>query len=72
MEYKSLNKMLEESFRENWEKPALSNYQGVTLCYKDVAKRIKHLHMCFEACGLQKGDKRTFPGSLEPYGSNKA
>ena len=57
MEYKSLNKMLEGSFRENWEKPALSNYQGVTLCYKDVAKRIKHLHMCFEACGLQKGDK---------------
>ena len=57
MEYKSLNKMLEASFRENWDKPALSNYQGVTLCYKDVAKRIKHLHMCFEACGLAKGDK---------------
>lgn len=57
MDYESVNKMLEKSFKENWERPALSNYKGVTLCYKDVAKRIKHLHICFEKCGLQKGDK---------------
>lgn len=57
MEFKSVNKLLEKSFKENWEREALSNYQGVTLCYKDVARRIKHLHMNFEACGLQKGDK---------------
>ena len=56
-EFKSVNKLLEKSFRENWEREALSNYQGVTLCYKDVAKRIKHLHINFEECGLQKGDK---------------
>ena len=56
-EFKSVNKLLEKSFRENWEREALSNYQGVTLCYKDVAKRIQHLHINFEECGLQKGDK---------------
>ena len=57
MEYKSVNKLLEESFKKNWERPALSNYHGVTLTYESVAKRIKHLHIMFEKCGLQKGDK---------------
>ena len=57
MEFKSVNKLLEKSFKENWERPALSNYQGVTLTYEVVAKRIKHLHISFEMCGLQKGDK---------------
>jgi long-chain acyl-CoA synthetase len=49
--------MLERSFRANWERAALSNYQGVTLKYSDVAKRIELLHICFRECGLQKGDK---------------
>lgn len=57
MQFKSVNKMLEKSFKENWDRPALSNYQGVTLTYGTVAKRIKHLHISFEKCGLQKGDK---------------
>lgn len=57
MEYQSVNKLLEKSFKANWERPALSNYQGVTLTYEVVAKRIRHLHISFERCGLQKGDK---------------
>ena len=57
MEFKSVNKLLEKSFKDNWERPALSNYQGATLSYGDVATRIAQLHMMFEKCGLQKGDK---------------
>ena len=57
MEFKSVNKIIENSFRENWDRPALSNYQGVTLSYRDVARRIAKLHIAFEQCGLQKGDK---------------
>lgn len=57
MENKSLNKLLETSFKENWERPALSNYKGDTLTYRDVAKRIALFHINFEKCGLQKGDK---------------
>lgn len=57
MEYRSVNKLLENSFKANWDRPALSNYQGVTLTYEIVAKRIRHLHISFERCGLQKGDK---------------
>ena len=57
MEFKSVNKIIENSFRENWDRPALSNYQGVTLNYRDVARRIAKLHIAFEQCGLQRGDK---------------
>ena len=57
MEFQSVNKKLEQSFKQNWDRAALSNYQGVTLKYCDVAKRIAMLHICFRACGLQKGDK---------------
>ena len=57
MEFKSVNKLLENSFKKNWDRPALSNYHGVTLTYGTVATRIKHLHITFEKCGLQKGDK---------------
>lgn len=57
MEFKSVNKLIEKSIKENWDRDALSNYQGVTLKYKDVAQRIKFLHIAFEKCGLKKGDK---------------
>jgi long-chain acyl-CoA synthetase len=57
MEFKSVNKILQESLTRNWDRPALTNYQGMTLAYRDVARRIAKLHIAFEQCGLQKGDK---------------
>lgn len=57
MEFKSVNKIFEEAFKKNWERPAISNYQGVTLKFGDVARRMEKLHIMFEECGLQRGDK---------------
>jgi len=57
MDFQSVNKMLENSFKTNWDLPALSNYKGVTLFYRDVARRIAKLHIAFEQCGLKRGDK---------------
>ncbi len=57
MEFESLNKIYERCFRENWDREAVSNYQGETLCYKDVARIIAKMHIMYEKCGLQKGDK---------------
>jgi len=54
---KSLNLILERSFKENWDNPALSDYKGITLHYRDVARRIEKLHIVFEICGLRKGDR---------------
>lgn len=57
MEFTSVNKIFENSFRKNWDRPAISNYHGETLHFKDVARRMEKLHIMFEECGLQKGDK---------------
>ena len=57
MEYKPLNKQLEDSFRNNWNRAALSNYQGDTYTYADLASKIVSLHLAFGECGLSKGDK---------------
>ncbi len=57
MEFKSVNKILQESLVRNWDRPALTNYQGMTLAYRDVARRIAKLHIAFEQCGLRRGDK---------------
>ena len=57
MTFTSVNKTFEAAFKKNWERPAISNYQGVTLKFGDVARRMEKLHIMFEECGLQKGDK---------------
>jgi long-chain acyl-CoA synthetase len=54
---KSVNQILENSFKVNWDYPALSDYKGITLNYRDVARRIEKLHIVFELCGVNKGDK---------------
>ena len=56
MEFTSVNKIFEAAFKKHWDRPAISNYQGVTLHYRDVARRIEKLHIMFEECGLKKGD----------------
>jgi len=56
-EFKSVNKLFEKTFRENWDRPAISNYNGLTLLYKDLSRRIAELHIVYEKCGLKKGDK---------------
>ncbi|MDY4562633.1 MAG: AMP-binding protein [Candidatus Cryptobacteroides sp.] len=57
MEYKSVNKMFEKAFRDNWDCLALSNYKGTTIFYRDLAERIAKIHILFEHCGLKQGDK---------------
>lgn len=54
---KSLNVLLEDSFKDNWERPALSNFGQETIYYKDLARQIAVLHLFFESCGIKKGDR---------------
>jgi long-chain acyl-CoA synthetase len=46
-----------QSFRENWEKPAFSDFQGSTCTYGEAAQLIRQIHCYFRKCGLRKGDK---------------
>ena len=54
---RSLNVLLEDSFKKNWDRPALSNYNQVTYYYKDVVREIARLHLFFEKNGIQQGDR---------------
>ena len=49
--------LIEQSIRKNWELPALTDYEGETIYYKDLALQIAKLHEYFKAGGVQKGDK---------------
>ena len=53
----SVNKLLEKSFRNNWRRPALSNYKGETLSYSDLARSIAKMHLAYQHYGVRPGDK---------------
>ena len=53
----SFIQLVEESIRANWDRDALTDYKGATLQYKDVARKIKKMHILFEHAGIRKGDK---------------
>lgn len=54
---KSFIAFIEKSIKENWDLNALTDYNGATLQYKDVARKIEKLHILFEYSGIRKGDK---------------
>ncbi len=53
----SFNSYIERSIIDNWDLDALTDYKGVTLQYKDVARKIEKLHIIFENSGVERGDK---------------
>ena len=53
----SFIELIENSIRKNWDRNALTDYKGITLQYKDVARKIEKVHLIFEASGIKKGDK---------------
>lgn len=51
-------KMYENSFKENWVLPALTDYsKNVSLTFEDVAREIARIHILFEECQIRRGDK---------------
>ena len=48
---------IEQSIIENWDKDALTDYKGITLQYKGVARKIAKFHIVLESAGIQPGDK---------------
>lgn len=48
---------IENSIKNNWDLDALTDYNGATLQYKDVARKIEKIHIIFEESGVKKGDK---------------
>lgn len=53
----SFNSLIEQSIISHWDSDALTDYKGITLQYKDVARKIEKLHILFENSGVDHGDK---------------
>ena len=48
---------IDEAIKANWNRPALTNYGANTLTYGTVASEIEKMHVLFEKCGIEKGEK---------------
>ena len=54
----NLIKLYEQSFRDNREMAALTDYfKGESFSYYEVAKEVAKLHLMFKEAGIEKGDK---------------
>jgi long-chain acyl-CoA synthetase len=53
----NFSRYLAESINENWAFRALSDYQGESYFYHDVAGYIVHIHKFFKDAGIKPGDK---------------
>ena len=57
MEQQGFIEYIEQSIIKNWDYNALTDYKGITLQYKDVARKIAKFHIVLESAGIQPGDK---------------
>ena len=55
--FSSFNAYIQKAIVENWDQDALTDYQGVTLQFHDVARKIEKIHILFVNSGVDKGDK---------------
>ena len=55
--FSSFNAYIQKAIVENWDQDALTDYQGVTLQFHDVARKIEKIHILFVNSGVEKGDK---------------
>ena len=53
----TLNGYLQSSVRKNWEELALTDFNGVSFQYRDIARKVAKLHLLYEQAGVKRGDK---------------
>lgn len=51
--------IFENSVKENWNKPALDEFNKSTSTYGELAAQIEEIVLCWKAAGLRRGDKVT-------------
>ena len=55
--FSSFNAYIQRAIIDNWDQDALTDYEGATLQFHDVARKIEKLHILFENSNVQEGDK---------------
>lgn len=60
-------KIFEQSFRENWDSPCLTDYNTkVTISYADFARDIAKIHLFYKEIGIEPGDHVAVIGKNNP------
>ena len=47
---------VEEAIKNNWDKPAISNYGANTFTFAEVAANVARMHILLNRCNIKKGD----------------
>ena len=55
--HKSLIQYIQDSIRNNWENLALTDFNGVSYQYRDIARKVAKLHLLYAHAGIKRGDK---------------
>lgn len=55
--FTSFNAYIQRAIVDYWDQDALTDYQGITLQFHDVARKIEKLHILFENSDVKQGDK---------------
>lgn len=60
-------KIYEKSFKENWDLPAMTDYNSKEVfTYGDMAHQIARMHLLFKHCQIRRGDKIAVIGRNTP------
>ena len=54
---KTFSEYLQHSVRTYWEDLALTDFNGVSYQYRDIARKVEKLHLLYEHAGIKSGDK---------------
>lgn len=54
---RSLNHIIEDAIKSNWELMALSDLGGISFKFSEVAESIEKLHILYHSAGIKPGDK---------------
>ena len=49
--------LIANGIRQQWDSPALTDYNAETYLYKDMARKMAELHIIFKSLDIKKGDK---------------
>ncbi len=58
----TLNGLFGKSIQSNWNRPALSDFDGKTYTYRETGMEILRIHAIFIAAGIKNGDKISLLG----------
>lgn len=58
----NLVELINASINKNWEITAMTDYDGKSTSYEEIGVLISKLHICFQTCGIKRGDKISLIG----------